>query len=38
MPGLVAPRGSLEQSLLGMTFLDTLHGYAISGDRLMLTP
>lgn len=35
---LVAPPGSLEQSLLGMTFLDTLGGYAISGDRLVLTP
>lgn len=36
VPSLVAPRGSLEQSLLGMTFLDTLHGYSISGDRLTL--
>jgi aspartyl protease family protein len=35
---LVAPRGSLNQSLLGMSFLDGLHGYAISGDRLVLTP
>lgn len=35
---LVAPRGSLSQSLLGMSFLDGLHGYAISGDRLVLTP
>lgn len=35
---LVAPRGALEQSLLGMSFLDRLHGYAISGDRLVLTP
>jgi len=38
LKALVAPRGSLEQSLLGMTFLDTLKGYAISGDRLILTP
>ena len=35
---LVAPPGSLEQSLLGMTFLNTLGGYAITGDRLVLTP
>jgi aspartyl protease family protein len=35
---LVAPRGTLDQSLLGMTFLDSLKGYAISGDRLILTP
>jgi aspartyl protease family protein len=35
---LVAPPGSLGQSLLGMSFLDRLHGYAISGDRLVLTP
>lgn len=35
---LVAPRDSLTQSLLGMSFLDALHGYAISGDRMVLTP
>jgi len=36
--GLVAPARSLDQSLLGLSFLDTLGGYAISGDRLVLTP
>lgn len=35
---LVAPPGALDLSLLGMTFLDTLAGYAVAGDRLVLTP
>ena len=35
---LVAPPDSLDESLLGMSFLNTLNGYAISGDRLVLTP
>jgi len=38
VPALVAPPNSLDQSLLGMSFLDTLNGYGISGDRLVLTP
>lgn len=38
VPALVAPRGSLEQSLLGLSFLNLLHGYSIVGDRLVLTP
>ncbi len=35
---LVAPPGSLQESLLGMSFLNSLSGYAISGDRLVLKP
>jgi aspartyl protease family protein len=35
---LVAPPGSLQQSLLGMSFLNSLSGYAIAGDRLVLKP
>jgi aspartyl protease family protein len=35
---LVSPGDALDQSLLGMTFLNTLDGYAISGNRLVLTP
>lgn len=38
LPALVAPPDTLDQSLLGMNFLNTLNGYAISGDRLVLTP
>jgi aspartyl protease family protein len=35
---LVAPKGALDQSLLGMSFLDTLGGYTITGDRLIMMP
>ena len=38
LEALVAPPASLDQSLLGMSFLDTLNGYRISGDRLVLSP
>jgi aspartyl protease family protein len=34
---LVARRGDLSRSLLGMTFLETLWGFEIRGDRLILT-
>lgn len=33
----VAERGALEGSLLGMTFLETLSGYSVAGNRLELT-
>ena len=35
---LVAPPGTLAGSLLGMSFLNSLASYSISGDRLVLTP
>jgi aspartyl protease family protein len=38
VPALVAPRGALDESLLGLSFLDKLGGYSISGDRLVLHP
>jgi aspartyl protease family protein len=38
VPALVAPGHALDQSLLGLSFLDTLNGYAIRGDRLVLNP
>ena len=34
----MSPRkGALETSLLGMTFLETLSGYAVTQDDLVLT-
>jgi aspartyl protease family protein len=33
---LVAPPDSLSESLLGMSFLETLGGYSISGDQMRL--
>jgi aspartyl protease family protein len=35
---LVAPKDALDESLLGLSFLNTLDGYSISGDRLVLNP
>ena len=36
MPALVAGEGAMTQSLLGMEFLDTLAGYAVEQDRMIL--
>jgi aspartyl protease family protein len=33
---MVAPDGSLQQSLLGMNFISTLSGFDMRGDRLVL--
>ncbi len=38
VPALVARPGMLDQSLLGMSFLDSLSGFAVAGDRLTLSP
>ena len=35
---LIAPPRTLTQSLLGLSFLDTLSAYTVAGDRLILTP
>ncbi|MHA1548289.1 MAG: retropepsin-like aspartic protease family protein [Alphaproteobacteria bacterium] len=35
---LVAPPHTLTQSLLGLSFLDTLSSYTVAGDQLILTP
>lgn len=36
MPALVAAEGAMDQSLLGMDFLDTLKGYSVDQDRMVL--
>jgi len=36
VPAFVADRGALDGSLLGMTFLETLSRYSVTGDRLEL--
>lgn len=36
VPVLVADRGMLEQSLLGMNFIGTLSGFDVRGDRMIL--
>jgi aspartyl protease family protein len=38
VPALVAQPGLMDRSLLGMSFLDTLGSYTISGDMLTLKP
>jgi aspartyl protease family protein len=37
VPALIAQEGRLSTSLLGMSYLDTLSGFEIRGDRLILT-
>lgn len=36
VPALVAPPGKLKVSLLGMSFLDRLESFEVSGDRVQL--
>lgn len=36
-PVMVAQSGNLEDSLLGMRFIDTLRGFEIRGDRMIFT-
>ncbi len=36
LPALVAPEGKLDQSLLGMDYLNTLSGFSVAQDRLSL--
>lgn len=36
VPALVSPRGELRTSLLGMTFLNRLQSYEVSGGRLLM--
>jgi aspartyl protease family protein len=36
VPALVARRGALEESLLGMSFLERLKSYTVERDRLVL--
>ena len=38
LEALVAPPETLEQSLLGLSFLDTLQSYTVVGDRMVLSP
>jgi aspartyl protease family protein len=36
VPAMVARRGALDESLLGMSFLERLKSYAVERDRLVL--
>jgi aspartyl protease family protein len=36
LSALVAEDGQLFENLLGMNFLDTLSGFEVAGDRLVL--
>jgi aspartyl protease family protein len=37
VPALVARPGALNESLLGMSFLERLRSYSVERDRLILT-
>lgn len=37
-PAMVSQQGALRESLLGLTFLDQLASWTVSGDRLTMTP
>ncbi len=38
VPAMVAQKGDLFQSLLGMTYLDRLNSWSVQGDRLTMRP
>ena len=38
VPAMVAQDGALRESLLGMSYLDRLAGWSVTGDRLTMTP
>ena len=38
VPAMVAQQGALRESLLGMSYLDRLGGWSVTGDRLTMRP
>lgn len=38
VPAMVSQQGALNSSLLGLTFLDKLDSWSVTGDRLTMTP